>query len=188
MNTGSSTIRTSCRACESRRLSPVLSLGTLPLANGLLNADRVTVPERRYPLDIVFCADCALVQITATVPPDDLFRDYAYISSASDTASTKRRSARHPYHRAARPPFRRSGRRDREQRRLPFAALPRPRREECSASIRRGTSPPSRNSEESLRCPSSSRRPSRSSCARVGYIAGVLHANNVLAHVPDLPA
>src|SRR4029077_12051484 len=55
-------------------------------ANGLLTADRVNVAEPRFPLDLVFCADCAHVQITATVSPDDLFRDYAYASSVSDTA------------------------------------------------------------------------------------------------------
>src|SRR5262249_47476768 len=43
-------------------------------------------PEPTYPLDLVFCATCALVQITETVPPDILFSDYPYLSSFSDTA------------------------------------------------------------------------------------------------------
>ena len=38
-----------------------------------------------YPLDLVFCPDCTLVQITETVPPEVLFRDYLYFSSFSDT-------------------------------------------------------------------------------------------------------
>ncbi len=42
-------------------------------------------PEPRFPLDLVFCPACALVQITETVPPEQLFRDYVYFSSFSDT-------------------------------------------------------------------------------------------------------
>jgi SAM-dependent methyltransferase len=42
-------------------------------------------PEPRYPLDLVFCPACALVQITETVPPEQLFSDYLYFSSFSDT-------------------------------------------------------------------------------------------------------
>ena len=42
-------------------------------------------PEARFPLDLVFCPDCTLVQITETVPPEQLFSDYLYFSSFSDT-------------------------------------------------------------------------------------------------------
>lgn len=74
-----------CRACGSRQTSLVLSLGTTPLANSLLTADQLNQPELRYPLDLVFCHNCSLVQITETVPPEILFRDYVYFSSFSDT-------------------------------------------------------------------------------------------------------
>jgi SAM-dependent methyltransferase len=36
-------------------------------------------------LDLAFCPSCSLVQITETVPPDVLFREYLYFSSYSDT-------------------------------------------------------------------------------------------------------
>lgn len=42
-------------------------------------------PESRYPLELVLCPHCSLVQITETVPPEQMFRDYAYFSSFSDT-------------------------------------------------------------------------------------------------------
>jgi SAM-dependent methyltransferase len=74
-----------CRSCGSGALVPVLSLGDSPLANALLTKDRLSDPEARYPLDTVFCEQCALLQITATVPPDTLFHDYVYLSSTSDT-------------------------------------------------------------------------------------------------------
>ncbi len=43
------------------------------------------MPEPAYPLELVFCPACTLVQITETVPPDVLYRHYAYFSSYSDT-------------------------------------------------------------------------------------------------------
>jgi SAM-dependent methyltransferase len=75
-----------CRACQRAPLRSVLSLGLTPLANALLPAEALTRPEPRYPLDLVFCPSCSLVQITETVPPEQLFRHYAYFSSFSDTA------------------------------------------------------------------------------------------------------
>jgi SAM-dependent methyltransferase len=62
----------------------ILSLGQTPLANALLTAEQLEQPEASYPLDLVFCTRCALVQITETVPPEKLFREYFYLSSFSD--------------------------------------------------------------------------------------------------------
>ena len=81
-----------CRACQSTRLAPVLSLGKTPLANALLQADQLAQPEAWYPLELVFCPNCTLVQITETVPPEILFRDYVYFSSFADTALQNARS------------------------------------------------------------------------------------------------
>ncbi len=74
-----------CRSCGDVRLEPILSLGCTPLANALLTESEITAPERTYPLDLVFCSNCSLVQITETVPPETLFREYLYLSSFSDT-------------------------------------------------------------------------------------------------------
>jgi SAM-dependent methyltransferase len=60
-------------------------LGRTPLANSLLTAAQLDQPEPTFPLDLAVCPDCALVQITETVPPEQLFRDYLYFSSFSDT-------------------------------------------------------------------------------------------------------
>jgi SAM-dependent methyltransferase len=57
----------------------------MPLANGLLTPEQLHSAEQRYPLDLAFCFECALVQITETVPPEKLFREYLYFSSFSDT-------------------------------------------------------------------------------------------------------
>jgi len=61
-----------------------LSLGQTPLANSLVSEDSLDDPEERYPLDLAFCEECALAQITESVPPDKLFRDYLYFSSYAD--------------------------------------------------------------------------------------------------------
>lgn len=73
-----------CRACGSGVLESVLQLGTTPLADALVRADRLEQPEITAPLELVFCPACALLQINQTVPPEILFcRDYPYYSSVS---------------------------------------------------------------------------------------------------------
>lgn len=74
-----------CRSCGVTNLITILDLGHTPLANALLTADQLSAPEPTYPLELVFCAGCTLVQITETVPPEELFREYFYLSSFSDT-------------------------------------------------------------------------------------------------------
>ena len=77
--------RFACRACGATGLELVLSLGRMPLANALLTREQLGSPERRYPLDLAFCPSCTLVQITETVPAADLFSEYLYFSSYSET-------------------------------------------------------------------------------------------------------
>lgn len=81
----SSAVETACRSCGACGLKLILSLGHTPLANALLTSEQLGEPEETYPLDLAFCPACALVQITETVPPEKLFRDYFYLSSFSDT-------------------------------------------------------------------------------------------------------
>ena len=78
-------IKVACRSCGKRDLRMILSLGRMPLANALLTSEELTLPEACYPLDLVFCPNCKLVQITKTVPPEKLFGEYLYFSSFSDT-------------------------------------------------------------------------------------------------------
>lgn len=73
-----------CRSCGKVRLTPILALGRMPLANRLLTDSQLNAAEPSYPLELVLCPRCALVQITETVPPEELFRDYVYFSSFSD--------------------------------------------------------------------------------------------------------
>jgi predicted TPR repeat methyltransferase len=74
-----------CRACGASDIAPILALGRTPLANALVDARDVNDPEETFPLNLVRCRHCTLVQIDETVPPEKLFRHYAYFSSFSDT-------------------------------------------------------------------------------------------------------
>ena len=74
-----------CRSCDQTNLTPILSLGETPLANALLSREQLNDIEEKFPLELVLCPNCSLVQITETVPPDKLFREYFYLSSFSET-------------------------------------------------------------------------------------------------------
>ncbi len=75
----------SCRVSGAKGLEPVLDLGLMPHADGLLAKDQLGKPEARYPLELGFSPTSSLVQITETVPPGVLFgHDYPYYSSFSD--------------------------------------------------------------------------------------------------------
>jgi hypothetical protein len=73
-----------CRLCGNAALTPVLDLGRTPLANSLLGPDS-RAPAPTYPLTLVRCRACALVQIGEIVDAEDLFSEYVYFSSFSDT-------------------------------------------------------------------------------------------------------
>jgi SAM-dependent methyltransferase len=74
-----------CRSCGSSALEPILSLGEVPLADGLVDPSRMNGPDARYPLDVAFCTGCSLVQVIETVSPEVLFDEtYVYFSSFSD--------------------------------------------------------------------------------------------------------
>ena len=76
---------TQCRASGSTDLRSFLDLGITPLADALVKPENLDKPEHRFPLELVFCPESALVQITEDVPEDVLFdENYLYFSSFSD--------------------------------------------------------------------------------------------------------
>ena len=77
--------RTACRSCGYQELQTFLSLGCTPLANALLTEEQLRETEETYPLELVFCSQCTLVQLTESISPEKLFREYFYLSSFSDT-------------------------------------------------------------------------------------------------------
>jgi hypothetical protein len=74
---------THCRVCQSQRLDPVLDLGRTALANRFLRPDQLGESEPTFPLRVVVCGDCGLVQLDEEVPREILFKDYLYASGTS---------------------------------------------------------------------------------------------------------
>jgi SAM-dependent methyltransferase len=73
-----------CRSCGNPNLKSIISFGNTPLADALLKEEQLKKPELTVPLDLAFCPNCTLLQITETVDPEILFcRDYPYFSSTS---------------------------------------------------------------------------------------------------------
>ena len=73
-----------CRFCKSELKNIFLDLGDIPSANSFLNEDEIE-QERKYPLCVYICKKCLLVQIPEIRTPDELFSNYAYFSSFSNS-------------------------------------------------------------------------------------------------------
>ena len=71
-----------CRSCHSESVELIVSLGETTIADRLLSADQLKEVERKAPLDLFFCGECALVQIEHTIARDEIFDErYPYFSS-----------------------------------------------------------------------------------------------------------
>jgi SAM-dependent methyltransferase len=83
-----------CRSCGSLSGSQVLDLGQQPLANNLLPVPPDEAgDEPRFPLIVDVCNDCFLMQLRELVPPVELFSEYLYFSSFSDSMLRHAREA-----------------------------------------------------------------------------------------------
>jgi hypothetical protein len=71
-----------CRCCGSSDLERVLDLGAQPWGNDFIPISENRVSER-YPLELFFCRQCAMVQIGHTVPKETMFSDHNYMSGTT---------------------------------------------------------------------------------------------------------
>ncbi len=74
-----------CRLCGKDLDLTFADLGMSPLCESYVSADRLDEPEVFYPLHVRLCGSCLLVQLPAYVPGEEIFSDYAYFSSYSDS-------------------------------------------------------------------------------------------------------
>lgn len=75
-----------CQICASHALEPIIDLGHQPPCDSLLTIEQLRQSESVYPLNLVRCADCGLVQIDYVVPPETLFHpEYPYRSGITAT-------------------------------------------------------------------------------------------------------
>lgn len=71
-----------CRSCHSDKIIDVLSMGNQFLSEFRENG----LPEKAYPVGMVLCKECSLVQLKETTPPDALYTDnYGYYSGINNT-------------------------------------------------------------------------------------------------------
>jgi hypothetical protein len=63
----------------------LVDLGSSPLCNTLLDASSMNRGEAFYPLHVRVCGNCFLAQLDEFVSPDEIFGEYSYFSSFSDT-------------------------------------------------------------------------------------------------------
>ena len=82
-----------CQICGSEPLLPILDLGHHAPCDSLLWPAQLRQCERTYPLNLVRCSDCGLVQIDYVVSPEELFfPDYPYRSGITASLVSKLRS------------------------------------------------------------------------------------------------
>ena len=74
-----------CRFCGARLEDSFVDLGRSPLCEKYVAPDRLNEAEPFFPLHVWICRQCLLVQLEAVVTPEELFDDYAYFSSYSDS-------------------------------------------------------------------------------------------------------
>ena len=74
-----------CRLCGADLNRSFVDLGMSPLCESYIPAARLDDPETFYPLHVLICESCLLVQLPAYVSGEHIFSDYAYFSSYSDS-------------------------------------------------------------------------------------------------------
>src|SRR3990167_8129621 len=72
-----------CRICKNKKMHKVLSLGESPLANSFLKPVDLKTREDFFPLELLLCTKCGLIQLAHIVNPNLMFRNYLYVSSTS---------------------------------------------------------------------------------------------------------
>lgn len=74
-----------CRFCGNHLSTTVIDLGSSPLANSNLSQIDTNKMEAHYPLHVYFCDACTLVQLDEFEAPENIFSDYVYFSSYSES-------------------------------------------------------------------------------------------------------
>lgn len=74
-----------CRFCDNDLILTFIDLGSSPLANSYLGFEGLNKLEPFYPLHVYICNNCYLVQLPVFQSPEDIFGNYAYFSSYSES-------------------------------------------------------------------------------------------------------
>ena len=76
-----------CRSCGKANLTNILNLGSQPWCNNFIEKKHLKKKEKKYPLKLVQCENCELLQLDFTVPKEVMFLKHDYLSSTTSTLS-----------------------------------------------------------------------------------------------------
>ena len=78
-----------CRICKGSKFKKVLDMGLNPLVNSLIEKKDLTGVEPVYPLEVVRCCDCSLVQLKNPIDSHQIYtaQDYLYFTGDMPTTS-----------------------------------------------------------------------------------------------------
>lgn len=74
-----------CRFCDAPLTQTFADLGMSPLSNSFIPPAKISSMEPFYPLHAYVCSKCRLVQLEEFKSPQEIFGDYLYFSSFSDS-------------------------------------------------------------------------------------------------------
>lgn len=78
-------VEMTCRFCGADRVHTFVDLGMSPLCESYVSKEHLNEVEHFYPLHVFVCESCLLVQLDQYVSASEIFSDYAYFSSYSDS-------------------------------------------------------------------------------------------------------
>mgnify|MGYP003149099596 CR=1 FL=1 len=73
-----------CRSCGSEKLVEILDFGKQPWCNDFITKEKLG-EEKVYPLKVVCCEECELLQLSYTIPKETMFQNHQYLSSMTST-------------------------------------------------------------------------------------------------------
>lgn len=73
-----------CRCCRSTDVDKILDLGHQPWCNNFLEKEEIGT-EQTYPLELMYCNNCDMLQLSHVVPKETMFINHTYVSSTTKT-------------------------------------------------------------------------------------------------------
>lgn len=75
-----------CQVCGSDHILSILDVGNIPAVNAMVPIAKEPIYDQSYPLELVQCGECHLVQINCVMPKDIVFPfSYPYLSGSTKT-------------------------------------------------------------------------------------------------------
>jgi len=75
--------RTTCRICNSKRLSLVYRNRPSPIGEAFLKKKRNILTQKNYPINLYICKKCGLVQLLDIINPNVVYKNYLYYTKTS---------------------------------------------------------------------------------------------------------